>query len=284
MILNFTKMQGLGNDFILIDCISQSELLKLSDKKISHLSKILCKRRFGIGADQLLLLSSSQKADCKMRIFNADGSEVQMCGNGVRCIAKYVWKKAISNKMTLTVETLAGIIYLERDGNDIKVNMGKPEFKPEKIPIIIEKKLKNVMDYPLNVGGREFTISCVSMGNPHCVILVDSIKTFPVSHYGPIIENHTIFPERTNVEFVEIINKEEIKMRVWERGVGETLACGTGASASVVITSLKGLTKRKVKVHLLGGVLKIDWTENSDVYISGAAEEVFKGTIEVENN
>jgi diaminopimelate epimerase len=272
-------MHGLGNDFILIDTIAQPEVGRLNNNELSVLSEKLCQRRFGIGADQVLLLCPSEKADFRMRIFNADGSEVQMCGNGIRCLAKYIWNRKLSSKNPLRIETLAGIIKPEKDGKNIRVNMGYPKFKPHEIPVDTGKKLKEVIDYPLNVGGREFTISCVSIGNPHAVIFVDSTDTFPVSHYGPLIENHTIFPERTNVEFVEVLNKREIKMRVWERGAGETLACGTGASAATVITTYKGITNRKVKVHLLGGDLLVEWAENGEVNISGPAEEVYDGTI-----
>jgi diaminopimelate epimerase len=277
--IEFTKMHGLGNDFILIDTIAQPEVGSLNNSELSALSQKLCQRRFGIGADQMLLLCPSEKADFRMRIFNADGSEVQMCGNGIRCLAKYIWSRRISNKNPLKIETPAGIIRPEKDGRNIKVNMGCPRFKPNEIPIDVEKRLKEIIDYPLNVGGREFSISCVSMGNPHAVIFVDSTDTFPVAHYGPLIENHTVFPERTNVEFVEVLNKREIKMRVWERGAGETLACGTGASAAAVITTYKGITNKKVKVHLLGGDLWVEWAENGEVNISGPAEEVYYGTI-----
>ncbi len=283
MKVNFTKMHGLGNDFILLDCLQQPELLKLSDDELSLWSRRLCQRRFGIGADQVLLLCPSEKADFRMRIFNADGSEVQMCGNGIRCLARYIWQKRLSNKNPLQIETLAGIIKPEKDGREIRVNMGRPRFSPSEIPIEVEKEMKEVIDYSLNVGGREFLVSCVSMGNPHTVILVDSTETFPVSHYGPLIENHTVFPERTNVEFVEVLNKRSIRMRVWERGAGETLACGTGAAASGVVTAYKGLTNRRVNVHLLGGTLKIQWAEDGDVYLTGPAKEVFHGTFNTAN-
>ncbi len=279
--IEFTKMHGLGNDFILIDGIKSPEVLKLNDRQFASLSKKLCQRRFSVGADQVLLLCPAEEADFRMRIFNADGSEVQMCGNGIRCLAKYIWDRGYSKNNPLRIETLAGIISPEKKGRMVRVDMGRPEFQPEKIPVKIEPMPEDMIDYPLTVGGREFTVSCLSMGNPHCVVVVDRTDTFPVSHYGPMIENHEIFPERTNVEFVEVLSRKSIKMRVWERGAGETLACGTGASASAVITAYKGLTNRKVTVHLLGGDLEVEWAEDGRVYMSGPAEEVFQGRMDV---
>jgi diaminopimelate epimerase len=284
MKINFTKMHGLGNDFILIDC-RQLELDNLPE-----LSKKLCHRRFGVGADQVLLLGDSNSADFKMRIFNADGSEVEMCGNGIRCLAKYIWDKKLSDKNILNIETLTGVIRPERTGNLVKVDMGKPIFEPEKIPVNTssgfkvqgseEKKSTPIIDYPLQVEDKEFKITCVSMGNPHAVITVDELSDFPVSYYGPRIENHFMFPRRTNVEFIEVINPVKIKMRVWERGSGETMACGTGASAAVVASNIKGIAERKVTVHLLGGDLFIEWAGDNQVYMTGPAVEVFEGIIE----
>ncbi|NOX21451.1 MAG: diaminopimelate epimerase [Nitrospirae bacterium] len=285
MDLEFTKMHGLGNDFILIDCIKQPWFLDTEVNKLKDIIIQLCNRRFGIGADQLLLLMPSEKADFQMRIFNADGSEVEMCGNGIRCLAKYIWDNKLSNKDILQIETLAGIIRPERTKGLVKVDMGEPEFEPEKIPVYMEyidrEKLKDgkILGYPLEVEERLFHISCVSMGNPHCVIVVDDTKSFPVSYFGPILENHQLFPNRTNVEFIDIVSKKEINMRVWERGSGETMACGTGASASAVVASARGLTDREVTVHLLGGDLFIQWAEDNHVYMTGPATEVFKGKI-----
>ncbi len=286
MTINFTKMHGLGNDFILIDLINQQEFLNLNDEELSKAITFLCNRRFGIGADQVLFILPSDRADFRMRIFNADGSEVEMCGNGIRCFAKYIWERGMSDRSPLEVETLAGIIKPEKNGNLVKVDMGEPEFRPEKIPVYVEyldrKKLKEtdrVLGYPLEVEDREFLISCVSMGNPHCVIVINDTKSFPVSYYGPILENHQIFPKRTNVEFIDIVSRIEINMRVWERGAGETMACGTGASASAVVAASRGLTDRNVTVHLLGGDLHIEWAENNHVYMTGPATVVFDGTI-----
>jgi len=300
MNIHFTKMHGLGNDFILIDCRKSISGIRESDTMAKH----LCHRRFGIGADQLLLLYTSRIADFKMRIFNADGSEVEMCGNGIRCLAKYIWDKKISRKKILKIETLAGIMKPERAGEMVKVDMGEPIFEPEKIPVKIKpirlrrikskvqsprSKVRNhesqisnlIVDYPLKIKDREFKITCVSMGNPHAVIEVKNVSDFPVAQYGPFIENHPIFPKRTNVEFIEVLNPSEITMHVWERGAGETMACGTGASAVAVASHVKGLTGRTATVHLLGGDLHIEWAYDNHIYMTGPAEKVFEGTIEI---
>jgi diaminopimelate epimerase len=299
---NFIKMHGLGNDFILIDCMEQE--ISIQQSAFSEFAKRLCNRRFGIGADQLLLLYPSNIADFRMRIFNADGGEVEMCGNGIRCLAKYIWTRKISDKNTLHIETLAGIIKPEKAGDMVKVDMGEPIFEPEKIPVNIqrsevrsqksEEKISNlipkqvrdqisnvVIDYPLKINDKEFKITCVSMGNPHTILVVDDLSHFPVPYYGPMIESYPIFPKRTNVEFIEVLNSAEITMRVWERGSGETMACGTGASAAAVAASVKGLTGRSVTVHLLGGDLYIDWAAADHVYMTGPAVEVFEGVIKV---
>ncbi len=295
MKINFTKMHGLGNDFILIDCIKQK--LKTQDSELKGLSRKLCHRRFGIGADQILLLYPSRTADFKMRIFNADGSEVEMCGNGIRCLAKYIWSRRLSGKAILNIETPAGIIKPGKKNDMVRVDMGEPVFEPEKIPVKIEDTRyrmqdnrascimhhasRPIIDYPLKIEDREFKITCVSMGNPHAVIVVDNVMDFPVTYYGPLLEMHEIFPKRTNVEFIEILNPSEIKMRVWERGSGETMACGTGASAVAVASNLKGLTKKNVTVHLAGGDLIIKWAEDNHVYMTGPAEEAFTGEIKI---
>ncbi len=285
--LPFTKMQGLGNDFVLIDGLKQTEVLKTD---LSVLAKKLCHRRFGIGADQVLLLCPSSKADFQMRIFNADGFEVEMCGNGIRCLAKYIWDQGLSSKGILNIETRAGIIRPEKVNGLVKVDMGEPVFYPQRIPVNISDDFlvqnskgneKAIIDYPLEIENRLFHITCVSMGNPHAVIFIDKVEDFPVGYYGPKIENHPIFPKRTNVEFIEVINPSEIKMRVWERGSGETMACGTGASASTVAAIIKGLIGRNVIVHLAGGDLNIAWSENNHVYMTGPAEEVFNGEIKL---
>jgi len=288
MEITFTKMHGLGNDFIVINCLD----MQLPDP--SGFAVQYCHRRFGIGADQLLLIYSSNKADFKMKIFNADGSEVEMCGNGIRCFAKYIWDKGLSRKDILEIETLAGIIKPERIKDLIRVDMGKPIFEPEKIPVHMSQESKErefnalrrtasqIIDYPLQIIDRQFKITCISMGNPHAVIFLDeNISDFPVPVYGPEIEHHLIFPKRSNVEFVNVKNKSELTMRVWERGSGETMACGTGASAAGVAAMLKGLTDKKVIVHLAGGDLIIEWVHNNHVYMTGPAVEVFDGRIKI---
>ena len=299
-------MHGLGNDFIVIDCLKEEfrdtppqspppEADQRGDmggylSELGELSKRLCDRRFGIGADQLLLLYPSNIADFKMRIFNADGSEIEMCGNGIRCLAKYIWDRNLSDKNILHIETLSGIIKPEKAGEMVRVDMGEPILEPEKIPVEIQQsaiskqrsagEISNlIVDYPLKIEDREFKITCVSMGNPHSIIVVDDISDFPVPYYGPMIENHRFFPRKTNVEFIEVLNPAEIKMRVWERGSGETMACGTGASAAAVASNIKGLTGKSVTVHLIGGDLLIEWAADGHVYMTGPASEVFEGII-----
>jgi diaminopimelate epimerase len=213
-----------------------------------------------------------------MKIFNSDGSEVEMCGNGIRCFAKYIWDRGISVKDTLSVETAAGVIRPERAGDMVKVDMGEPVLQARQIPVNLDGVIKN---YPLIIDGKEFKITCVSMGNPHAVIFVDNVDGFDVKRYGPAIETHKLFPKRTNVEFIEIIGPERLKMRVWERGAGETMACGTGASAAAVAANLNGLSEKKVTVGLLGGELGIEWSGNNHIYMTGPAEEVFEGWIEI---
>ena len=274
-------MHGLGNDFVLID----DRAAKL--KKIPDLSKKICDRRFGIGADQVLLLRRSRTADFKMLIFNADGSAVEMCGNGIRCLAKYIWdnKLGISNSKnrkapnSLAIETLAGIMHPEKSGSLVRVDMGEPLLDGKDVPVRIKGE---VLDHPLKIKNRTFKITSVSMGNPHAVIVTKNVDSFPLQQYGPLIENHRLFPNRTNVEFIEILNRRNIKMRVWERGSGETLACGTGASAVGVASFLLGLTNRNVTVHLPGGKLKIDWSgKDNHVYMTGPAVKVYEGTIDI---
>ena len=276
MELVFTKMHGTGNDFVVVDS-RDVDLSRHFD--MAELARILCNRRFGIGADQLLLLRSSNEADFKMVIFNADGSEVEMCGNGIRCLAKYIWDRKISTRDVLKVETIAGIKRSERAGNLVRVDMGEPVLQADKIPVALESA-PPIIDYPLEVHDRVFNTTCVSMGNPHAVIFLDEeVRDFPASVYGPAIEHHSMFPNKTNVEFVNVLNKKEMRVRVWERGAGETLACGTGASASAVAAMLKGLTEREVTIHLLGGDITVEWPKDERVYMTGPAVEVFEGRI-----
>jgi diaminopimelate epimerase len=272
MSLAFTKMHGLGNDFIVIDCREDAVSRQLG--AVDELSRRICHRRFGIGADQVLLLYTSEKADFGMRIFNADGSEVEMCGNGIRCLAKYVWDRGLSSRDIIDVETAAGIIRPEKSGDLVKVDMGEPVFDGRRIPVDHDGPVK---DFPLKILDREFKITCVSMGNPHAVIVVDDAARFDVAKYGPVIENDRFFPNRTNVEFIQVADRGKIRMRVWERGAGETMACGTGASAAAVAASIKGLADRSVTVVLNGGELVIEWKNDNHVYMTGPAVEVFEG-------
>jgi diaminopimelate epimerase len=276
MRLDFTKMHGLGNDFIVVDC--RDKVVSDRFTAIGELSKRLCHRRLGIGADQMLLLYSSETADFKMRIFNSDGSEVEMCGNGIRCLAKYIWDRGISHKDELSVETAAGTIKPVKADKMVRVDMGEPVLEARAVPVNLEGVIKN---FPLIIDGKEFRITCVSMGNPHAVIFVDDVDGFDVNRYGPLIETHELFPKRTNVEFIQITSPERLKMRVWERGAGETMACGTGASAAAVAANLNGLTGKSVTVGLLGGELLIEWSQDNHVYMTGPAQEVFEGRIEV---
>jgi len=270
--MQFTKMHALGNDFVVID------MRGLDIDNLPAMSQWLCNRRFGIGADQVLLLDESDECDFRMLIYNADGSEVEMCGNGIRALAKYIWDRGLSKKGTLEIETLAGTIRPVRDGELIRVDMGAPELEGKKIPTNMEGR---VIDQPMKVIDREFKVTCVSMGNPHAVIYVNDLERCPVHKYGPAIENRTtVFPNRTNVQFVEEVSRSEFKQRVWERGAGETMASGTGASAAAVASMLKGLVDNRVTVHLPGGDLIIEWAgEGQNVFMTGPATTVFEGEL-----
>ena len=271
MKLRFTKMHGLGNDFILIDAREQDL------PQLSAFCREYSDRRFGIGFDQALILYPSRSADFRMDIYNADGSQVEMCGNGIRCFAKYIWDRGISGKSELAVETLAGIIRPVKKGDLIQVDMGEPILDGPSIPVKLEGTVKG---YLLRIEDMDFPVTCVSMGNPHAVIFMEEVKSFPIDKYGPKIEHHPLFPKRINVEFVRVDNKEEITVRVWERGAAETLACGTGACASAVASHLNGHTGREVTVHLPGGDLQINWDERDNhVYMTGAAAEVYSGEV-----
>ena len=272
MKLQFTKMHGLGNDFVLINALHQEALPSLAP-----FCKNYSDRRFGIGFDQGLILRPSKSADFKMEIFNADGSQVEMCGNGIRCLAKFIWDRGLSDKRELTIETLAGVIRPVKDGDLIRVDMGEPILNAPSIPVNLAGEVRG---YPLKALDREFLITCVSMGNPHAVIFVENLQSFPVEKYGPVIENHPLFPKRINVEFVRVADKGTISVRVWERGAGETLACGTGACASAVAAYINGLADRKVTVHLSGGDLLIHWSDKDNhVYMTGPAVEVYTGEV-----
>jgi diaminopimelate epimerase len=277
--LKFVKMHGAGNDFIVVDGTTE----KIIEDDLPELSKRICDRHFGVGGDGLIIVLHSNVADFRMRIFNPDGSEAEMCGNGVRVFAKYIYDRKMHKDVVMTVETLAGIKTLEINATGdkaktVRVDMGEPKLLRFEIPMRGKPDVK-VIGEPLRVAGKRIEITCVSMGNPHCVVFVDDVDHYPVGKMGPLIENHPKFPARTNVEFVEVINPSEMRVRTWERGVGETLACGTGACASVVAGSLNGKTLRKVTVHLRGGDLNIEWADNNRLLMTGPAEEVFEGKL-----
>ncbi|HHT9125757.1 MAG TPA: diaminopimelate epimerase [Candidatus Brocadiia bacterium] len=279
--MKFTKMHGIGNDYVYVNCFEETV------ENPSALAKAVSDRHFGIGSDGLILILPSREADVRMRIFNADGSEAEMCGNGIRCVAKYVYEHGIAKKEILSVETQCGIKTLQlyvADGkvSKVKVNMDKPGLLRSEIPMLgngrggVTPPLR-VIDEALQVNDNTFNVTCVSMGNPHCVIFVDDVDSIPLSDLGPVIEKHKVFPERTNVHFVKVFSSKEVKMRTWERGSGETLACGTGASAVCVAGVISGRTDRNILAHLPGGDLEIEWAEDENVYMTGPATEVFTG-------
>lgn len=276
--MKFTKMQGIGNDYVYVDCTKENKI-----ENPAELSKKVSNRHFGIGSDGLILIENSNVADFKMAIYNADGSQAEMCGNGIRCVAKFVFDKGLTNKENITIETLAGIKQLKLSTENgkvkkVRVDMGEPILEAKKIPVISDKN--PVIDLQLQAADKTFTATCVSMGNPHAITFVNNVEEFDVEKYGKILEIKKEFPKHSNIEFVELIDKNNIKMRVWERGSGETLACGTGSCASVVACILNNKTERKVNVHLLGGTLEIEWNkQNNHVYMEGPAEIVFEGEI-----
>lgn len=275
--IKFTKMHGLGNDYVYIDCYSKEVDLG----NISDLAKFMSNRHFGIGSDGIILICRSDIADFKMRMFNFDGSEAEMCGNGIRCVGKFVYDKGLINKETVEIETLAGIKILNLNVKNskvetVRVDMGEPILEPKEIPVNFNKE--PVRGLKINAIDREFDFTCVSMGNPHAITLVENTKEFDIEKYGPILEVDEHFPKRSNIEFIEVIDKNNVKMRVWERGAGETLACGTGACATAVACNINGLTDRKVNIELLGGTLEIEWDEETNhVFMTGPATIVFEG-------
>jgi len=272
--MQFSKMNGLGNDFVVIHHHALPS-------NIHEMAVIICDRHFGIGADGLVYILPSSRADFQMRIFNADGSEAEQCGNAIRCVGKYVYDHRLTEKTRISVETLAGVQQIElravdRRVEEIRVNMGQPVLEASKIPVAIDSD--RILNHPIQINDQTYYFTAVSMGNPHAVIEVEDAARFPVDRIGPQIENHPFFPRKTNVEFITIHNEQEITMRVWERGAGETYACGTGACASVVSAVLQGKTSRQVLVHLKGGDLHIEWDRQSgEIYMTGPAQEVFSG-------
>lgn len=273
--MRFTKMHGLGNDFVVIE----ADGFDFADCR--DLAVRMCDRHFGVGGDGLIITGRDSVCDIFMRIINSDGSEPEMCGNGIRCVAKYAWERGLVDKPQFTVRTLAGTILPEvfiEDGKvvRVKVDMGEPILKPRNIPVLLDTDLTG--ESVLSAAGRDFTFIPVSMGNPHCVIFVEELDAVPLAEWGPAIENHPLFPRKTNVEFVEVLGPEEMRMKVWERGAGETLACGTGACATLVAAALTGRTGRQAVIHLAGGDLFIEWQSSSNhVYMTGPATEVFEG-------
>lgn len=260
--MKFTKMQGIGNDYVYLDCTAGEP------DGLSQMARVISDRHYGVGSDGLICVCASEKADFRMRMFNADGSEGEMCGNGIRCLGKFIYDKGLTNKSILLVETLAGIKTLtlhveEGEVREVTVDMG--------VPVIMQKQ-------EVFVKGNCYTVHPISMGNPHAVTFLDGIEELPLSEIGPCFETHSLFPERTNTEFVEILGEDKIAMRVWERGSGETLACGTGACAAVVAAVSTGRIQRaSVEVRLLGGALSVTWSEDGHVYMTGPAVTVFEG-------
>ncbi len=275
--MNFTKWQGCGNDFILVDCRRE----KIED--YGAFARRVCDRHYGIGADGVLVLLESDLADFRMRIFNTDGSEAEMCGNGIRCFARYLYDNGMTEKTEFTVETGAGILVPEvvlenGKARAIRVDMGKPVLAGDEIPVTGFGK-KQVVSEPIEVAGKTYAMTCVSMGNPHCVLFVEDIASCGIETLGALFESHERFPRKTNTEFVEVKDTKRMRMRVWERGAAITLACGTGACASLVAAVLNGRTERKAEVELDGGSLLVEWAANDHVYMTGPAELVFSGEI-----
>lgn len=278
--MKFTKMQGIGNDYVYVNCL---------EEKVDHpeeLAKLVSDRHFGIGSDGLILIKPSEVADFEMAMYNADGSRGEMCGNGIRCVAKYVYDRGLTDKTHISIETLAGIKYLELtvekgQVSQVRVDMGEPELLAEKIPVISQQE--KVIDVPITAGEKDYRMTCVSMGNPHCVVFMEDVEHLEIEKIGPLFENHELFPKRINTEFVKVIDRKTLQMRVWERGSGETLACGTGACATAVAAMLNGFCEDEVQIHLLGGDLTIEWNKESNhVFMTGPAEIVFDGEITCE--
>lgn len=277
--MKFTKMHGIGNDYVYVDCFREKV------ENPGELAKLVSDRHFGIGSDGLILIKPSKIADCEMDMYNADGSQGAMCGNGVRCVGKYVYDHGIAVKERIAVATKSGIKYLDVTAKDGKakllcVNMGAPILEAKAIPVLADRE--QIVDMPIEVDGKEYRMTAVSMGNPHTVIFMEDIQKLAIEQIGPKFEKHSCFPDRTNTEFVHVLDKHMVEMRVWERGSGETLACGTGACAVAVACCLNGYTENEVTVKLLGGDLQIRWDRKENlVYMTGPATEVFHGEIEV---
>ncbi|MDD5937336.1 MAG: diaminopimelate epimerase [Clostridiales bacterium] len=276
--MKFTKMQGCGNDYVYVNCLTET----VNDP--NGFARKVSNRHYGIGSDGLILIKESRTEDFTMHMYNSDGSQGEMCGNAIRCVGKYVFDHNLTDKTKLSIETLGGTKYLDLTVVDDKVtmvtvDMGEPILEPKRIPIAVNEE--KVLNMPMKVLEREFQLTGISIGNPHGVVFIDDTKRFPIEIYGPEFEHHTLFPERINTEFVQVLNRNEINMRVWERGSGETWACGTGATCSAFACMLNGYTDDKVTVHMLGGDLTISYDRKiNHLYMTGPAEEVFEGTIE----
>jgi diaminopimelate epimerase len=275
--MRFAKMNGLGNDFVVVDCLSEGP----AESSLPDLSSRVCDRHFGVGADGLVLVLPSEQADFRMRVFNSDGSEANHCGNAIRCVAKFLYERGRTRETVIRVETVGRVNVLQLFPEDgkvdmVRVDMGEPRFRRGEIPVAGSADSEAVHE-PIEVDGSTFEFTCLSMGNPHAVTFVADLDAFPFEAVGPRVEVHPAFPQRVNAEFIQVLGPEELRMRVWERGAGETLACGTGACASLVAAARTGRSSRRATVHLRGGDLLIEWGDDNHVYMTGPAVEVFEG-------
>lgn len=279
--MKFTKLQGCGNDYVYVDGSRENILQQEKPELVRKLSD----RHFGIGGDGVIFINPSKEADFEMEMYNADGTRAEMCGNGIRCVAKFVYDKGLTDKTCITVISGGKVKTLDLTVKEekvalVKVNMGAPELTAENVPVISQKE--QVVNEPITVQGKEFRMTCISVGNPHAVVFLDDVQNLDIEAIGPYFENHPCFPNRTNTEFVKVLDRHTVEMRVWERGSGETLACGTGACATAVACVLNGLTEEKVTVKLLGGDLEIEWNRKENlVYMTGPAVTVFEGEVEI---
>ena len=280
--MKFTKMQGCGNDYVYVNGFTET----IADKPA--FVKAVSDRHFGVGGDGAIFINPSEEADFEMEMYNADGTRAEMCGNGIRCVAKYVYDKGLTDKEQISIVSFGNVKYVDlyvKEGlvSSVRVNMGEPILEAEKVPVI--SAMKRSVDEPVTVNGKEYRMTCVSMGNPHAVVFMEDVANLDIASVGSLFENHQVFPNRTNTEFVEVVDRTHVNMRVWERGTGETLACGTGCCATVVAGVLNGLTEEKVTVRVLGGEIEIQWDrEENLVYMTGPAATVFEGEFPWDGN
>ncbi len=280
--MKFTKMQGCGNDYVYVNGFTE----KIADKPA--FVKAVSDRHFGVGGDGAIFINPSEEADFEMEMYNADGTRAEMCGNGIRCVAKYVYDKGLTDKEQISIVSFGNVKYVDlyvKEGlvSSVRVNMGEPILEAEKVPVI--SAMKRSVDEPVTVNGKEYRMTCVSMGNPHAVVFMEDVANLDIASVGSLFENHQVFPNRTNTEFVEVVDRTHVNMRVWERGTGETMACGTGCCATVVAGVLNGLTEEKVTVRVLGGEIEIQWDrEENLVYMTGPAATVFEGEFPWDGN